>query len=192
MFSSWTTGVIVTNPPDITTTWYFPTFPADWTAPTTSASVDPAATKHYEDQRKYCWITDEDERHYFDPEEQSGACIGLVSTYCYPDPTQPVPTSAPKVPAVCTPDRSNYNYTAPPAPVETPHPYQPNMIKGCYKFYKVIANDGCAAIAKANNVTLDDFYKWNPDVMTDCRGLQAGTYVCIAYDPKAAVKRWFG
>lgn len=190
MFSSWTTGVIVTNPADITTSWYWPTIGTDWTATITSASVDQSAIKHIEDLRKYCWITSEDESHYLDTEDLPGACQELVTTYCYPDPTGTVPTSAPKIPAVCTPDRSEYNYTAPPVPVATPHPFQPNMIKGCYKFYKVVTNDGCAAIAKANNVTLSDFYLWNPDVGTDCKGLQAGTYACIAYDPKA-VKRWF-
>jgi hypothetical protein len=189
MFSSWTTTDIVTNPADITTSWYYPTFATDWTASITTASVDQAAIKHYEDLRKYCWITDEDERNYFDPDQLAGACQALVSTYCYPDPSQTVPTASPKIPTVCTPDRSYYNYTAPPEPVATPLPHQPNMIKGCYKFYKVVDKDGCAAVAKANNVALNDFYTWNPDVGTDCMGLQAGTYVCIAYDPQA-VKRW--
>ena len=189
MFSSWTTTDIVTDPAEFTTSWYYPTFPTDWTAPTITATVDPDAMNHWAELTKYCWITDEDERHYFDPDELAGACQALLTSYCYPNPTQTVPTAAPKVPTVCTPDRSNYNYTAPPEPVDTPLPHQPNMIKGCYKFYKVVANDGCAAVAQNNNVVLDDFYKWNPDVQMDCKGLQAGTYVCIAYDPEA-VKRW--
>ncbi|KAK3395031.1 LysM domain-containing protein [Podospora didyma] len=185
MFSSWTSGAIVTNPPDTSTSWYYRSYATNWTVPVSSATVDPAKNQHIEDLRKYCWITEEDLEHLVNPEDFPGACQPLLSTYCYPDPTvSATPTASPKIPAVCTPDRSEYSIVPPPKPVPTPLPHQPNMTKGCYLFYKVVANDGCAAIAKANNIALDDFYKWNPDVKTDCKGLQAGTYVCIAFDQR--------
>ena len=53
------------------------------------------------------------------------------------------------------------------------------MVSGCTKFYLVVQDDGCWAIAHNNNIALDDFYAWNPAVGTDCKGLQPTYYVCI-------------
>jgi hypothetical protein len=43
------------------------------------------------------------------------------------------------------------------------------MVSGCTKFYLVVANDGCWAIAQSNSIELADFYKWNPAVGFDCQ-----------------------
>jgi LysM repeat protein len=61
----------------------------------------------------------------------------------------------------------------------TPTPVQPGMVNNCKKFYKVQAGDGCWAIADTNKISLDDFYKWNPSVKTDCSALWGQYYVCV-------------
>lgn len=53
------------------------------------------------------------------------------------------------------------------------------MVSGCTKFYLVVANDGCWAIANANSIALEDFYAWNPAVGSDCATLQPTYYVCV-------------
>jgi LysM repeat protein len=63
--------------------------------------------------------------------------------------------------------------------VATPTPVQTGMIATCKKFYKVVTGDGCWAIADTNKITLDNFYKWNSAVKTDCSALWPGYYVCI-------------
>ncbi|KAH6889840.1 hypothetical protein B0T10DRAFT_360979, partial [Thelonectria olida] len=63
--------------------------------------------------------------------------------------------------------------------ISTPSPIQTNMAKGCTKFYKVKSEDTCDKIIKANDITLEDFYKWNPGVGKDCGNLWKDTYFCI-------------
>jgi hypothetical protein len=61
----------------------------------------------------------------------------------------------------------------------TPTPTQDGMVGGCGEFYLVQEGDGCWAIADASGISLDDFYKWNPAIGTDCAGLRYDFYVCI-------------
>lgn len=61
----------------------------------------------------------------------------------------------------------------------TPSPIQTGMVSNCNSFYKVQAGDGCWAISSAKKINLDDFYKWNPAVKTDCSALQPDYWVCI-------------
>ncbi|KAG5819382.1 hypothetical protein H9Q74_001138 [Fusarium xylarioides] len=63
--------------------------------------------------------------------------------------------------------------------IPTPTPTQTGMVKGCRAFYKVQKGDGCWAIANNHKIKLDDFYKWNPAVKTDCSGLQPNYNVCV-------------
>ncbi|KAH7148159.1 hypothetical protein DER46DRAFT_564771 [Fusarium sp. MPI-SDFR-AT-0072] len=63
--------------------------------------------------------------------------------------------------------------------ITTPTPTQAGMVMGCKSFYKVKKGDGCWAIADANKIKLDDFYKWNPAVKNDCSALQPDYNVCI-------------
>ncbi|KAK8141797.1 hypothetical protein G3M48_009881 [Beauveria asiatica] len=44
----------------------------------------------------------------------------------------------------------------------TPTPTQEGMVDHCKKLYKVKQGDGCYNLAAAENIALDDFYKWNP------------------------------
>ncbi|KAJ5036790.1 hypothetical protein NUH16_004669 [Penicillium rubens] len=69
--------------------------------------------------------------------------------------------------------------TSAPTGLTTPTPTQSGMVSNCNNFYDVVKNDGCYDIAAANSIALDDFYKWNPAVKTDCSGLQPDVYVCV-------------
>lgn len=53
------------------------------------------------------------------------------------------------------------------------------MVDGCTNFYLVQDGDGCWAFANEKGIALEDFYKWNPAVGTDCSGLLAGVHVCV-------------
>ncbi|KAI1046157.1 hypothetical protein LB505_008895 [Fusarium chuoi] len=61
----------------------------------------------------------------------------------------------------------------------TPSPIQTGMVSNCNSFYKVQDGDGCWAISSAKKINLDDFYKWNPAVKTDCSALQPDYNICI-------------
>ncbi|RKK78487.1 hypothetical protein BFJ69_g5537 [Fusarium oxysporum] len=63
--------------------------------------------------------------------------------------------------------------------IVTSTPTQTGMVTGCKYFYQVHGGDGCWDIAHDNNINLDDFYKWNPAVKTDCSGLQPDYNICI-------------
>lgn len=152
--------------------------PAETIAPNaTHASIEAEYTRD-------CWITQEDWENGFDPEEMAEPCQTLMSTYCTYETDRSSPTSLSRAPAVCTPDRSWYSLEPDPDPVHTPEPTQVNMTKGCNAFYKVKSGDTCDGVASANNVTVSDFYVWNPDVGTDCRSLQLNVYVCVGYDAR--------
>lgn len=66
--------------------------------------------------------------------------------------------------------------------VTTPTPYQPDMVDDCDLFHLVVSGDGCYDIAAAANITLDEFYDWNPDVGDTCATLYLGYYVCIGVE----------
>lgn len=55
------------------------------------------------------------------------------------------------------------------------------MTENCNKFYLVVRNDGCWAIANSNSISLDDFYAWNPalNVGGECSKLQPDINVCV-------------
>jgi hypothetical protein len=183
MFSSWTTGVVETSPTQgivtVTSNW-----DPSYTPPAVTVPIDKEGQDEEADWTKDCWITYEDYNHDFDPDNLPAACQTLYWSYCFYDPTKPSPTTMSRVPAVCTPDRSDYSLGTDPDPVTTPQPIQPGMTTGCNKFYKVSSGDGCESVAKANNVTLSDFYEWNPAVGSNCANLQLEVYVCIGFDER--------
>jgi len=55
------------------------------------------------------------------------------------------------------------------------------MGKNCKVFYlrDSASKLFCGDIAKANNITLDQFYLWNPDVGSACGGLWPDYYYCV-------------
>ncbi|KAK8109309.1 carbohydrate-binding module family 50 protein [Apiospora sp. TS-2023a] len=62
--------------------------------------------------------------------------------------------------------------------VVTPTPTQSGMVRGCGKFYRVQAGDGCWAIANEYGITTDDLYRWNPG-LDGCNSLWPDYYVCV-------------
>ena len=174
---------MVTNAPSPQTN-FSSLYDPSYTPPAVTLSVNTSLLSIVAKATQYCWITEKDWAKGFDPESMPSTCQDLMSTYCTYDSTTPTPTPISRVPAVCTPDRSDYSLPALPDPVTTPQPIQPNLTKGCSKFYKVVRGDICDTVIKKNNVSSAvDFYAWNPDVGKDCRNLQANVYVCIAYNP---------
>lgn len=63
--------------------------------------------------------------------------------------------------------------------ISTPTPTQPGMVGNCNSFYLVQTNEGCAAVASKNGITLSQFYAWNPQAGSDCNLLQANVYACV-------------
>lgn len=56
------------------------------------------------------------------------------------------------------------------------------MTAKCDDFYFIKSGDGCWAIANDNDISLDDFYAWDPAVGTDCAGPPSGYNVCVGKD----------
>lgn len=63
--------------------------------------------------------------------------------------------------------------------VTPPAPTQAGVAKNCNKWHTVVKDDGCWAISNKYSITLDNFYKFNPDVGNDCKNLWLGYAVCI-------------
>jgi LysM domain len=63
--------------------------------------------------------------------------------------------------------------------ITTPTPIQTGMVATCNKFYLVQSGDECGTIASNEDISLDDFYSWNPAVGTNCTDLDVGDYVCV-------------
>jgi len=159
MFTSWVSGPLASNAPNFTTSWYTPTIATDYTPPTVTVGSNSSEEDAIGERMVYCWITVEDEENGFSDEDLPTGCQQLLDTYCYPSPDDPVPTSPAHIPAVCTPDRSNYfnpnatdsTVTGPPA---TPTPFQPHMVDGCQQFYEVQSGDSCSLIVGLYGISL--------------------------------------
>jgi hypothetical protein len=159
LFTSFISATSESTHFNFTTSWYTPIMDPNYTANTTTSHAFNSTAESLVAQRTaYCWITPEDYDKGFRDYDLPDGCQGLIETYCYPDPNAPPPTSPARIPAVCTPDRSDYNATSTPtgSPVPTPTPYQPGMIGGCTKFDKAVTNDTCDVICKRNNINLAD------------------------------------
>ncbi|KAK4153834.1 hypothetical protein C8A00DRAFT_33378 [Chaetomidium leptoderma] len=90
-------------------------------------------------------------------------CVGVVGS---------TPTTTLKTTSTTTTTKGNG--------VATPTPVQANMVKSCKKFHIVGDGTTCQAIATYDKITLADFYKWNPDVGSNCENLWLGYYTCVA------------
>ncbi|KAJ5547103.1 hypothetical protein N7494_004688 [Penicillium frequentans] len=64
--------------------------------------------------------------------------------------------------------------------ISTPSPIQTGITSSCDEFYLVVSGDECAAIASKYNITVAEFYSWNPAVGSSCANLDVGDYVCVA------------
>lgn len=110
---------------------------------------------------------------------QNGACGGLwLDTWvCVGIQSQATssPTTIPAPPTSTAAD-----------PITTPTPIREGMTEGCVKFHKVVSGDQCGEIAETYNISLANFYAWNPEVNTNgnCGGLWLDTYFCVGVDPQ--------
>ncbi|KAJ6013314.1 hypothetical protein N7540_007905 [Penicillium herquei] len=80
---------------------------------------------------------------------------------------------------VTTTATASANVTSSSSQISTPSPIQTGMTSTCDEFYLVVSGDDCATIASAANITLDEFYAWNPAVGSTCANLWVDDYVCI-------------
>ncbi|KAG5929743.1 hypothetical protein E4U42_004670 [Claviceps africana] len=60
-----------------------------------------------------------------------------------------------------------------------PAPTQPGASKNCKKWHTVVSGDGCWSIANAAGIGLDEFYRMNTGVGSDCSALWLGYAVCV-------------
>lgn len=81
-----------------------------------------------------------------------------------------VPSSTVKTSSALTPTNG----------IATPTPIQPGMVDNCDAFHFVVDTEICSTIVKKYGISLSQFYKWNPNVGTDCAGLWLGAYVCVS------------
>ncbi len=63
--------------------------------------------------------------------------------------------------------------------VATPTPTQAGMVTNCAYFHLVASGDQCGNIAATYDISLADFYQWNPAVGSTCAALDIGYYVCV-------------
>ncbi|RAH65921.1 LysM peptidoglycan-binding domain-containing protein [Aspergillus aculeatinus CBS 121060] len=71
-----------------------------------------------------------------------------------------------------------------PAPTDFPttYPHQPRVTCDCNKWWLVGPTDTCLLITLANEISVKDFYTWNPDVVGPnkmCEYLPAGFEMCV-------------
>lgn len=65
------------------------------------------------------------------------------------------------------------------APNPTPTPIAPTTVAGCHTFYKIQPNDYCAKIVNEIDITLQEFYAWNPSIDAACGNLALDRWVCV-------------
>ncbi|EHA19725.1 hypothetical protein ASPNIDRAFT_179830 [Aspergillus niger ATCC 1015] len=58
-------------------------------------------------------------------------------------------------------------------------PEQTGIASNCDKYYYVQHGDTCSDIATNHDISLNDFYSWNPAVGTTCSDLEADYWVCV-------------
>lgn len=64
--------------------------------------------------------------------------------------------------------------------IQTPTPYQDGMTTSCKTFHFVQSGQNCDYITGRYGITRANFVKWNPAVRSDCTGMWANAYVCVA------------
>lgn len=69
--------------------------------------------------------------------------------------------------------------------ITAPTPTQNSVVSNCNAWYKVSSGDGCYTISLNHGVSLQDFYRWNPDVGIDCGNLWINYYQCVGVGPNS-------
>lgn len=70
----------------------------------------------------------------------------------------------------------NTTSTTPPA---CPVPVQPGLVSNCDACYKAVEYDNCYGVSTANDISMDDFFLWNPSLYQNCTNLQIGYNYCV-------------
>jgi chitinase len=96
-----------------------------------------------------------------------------ANTTSLTQPPQSVSSSA------STTSSSSPSSTTSSPPMVTPTPTQPGITTECDLFHLVVSGDVCGTIATTADISLTDFYAWNPTVGSSCANLWLGYYVCI-------------
>lgn len=63
--------------------------------------------------------------------------------------------------------------------VSTPSPVQTGIVSNCDAFYEVESGNDCDTIVAKYDLTLAEFYAWNPAVGSSCQYLELNVYVCV-------------
>ncbi|KAF3491743.1 LysM domain-containing protein [Arthroderma uncinatum] len=100
------------------------------------------------------------------------SCMGLWTGYHY---------------CVGIPGTPSSRLTTTSAPMATimtpagPSPTQDGIVSSCTKYRKAVSDDTCFGVAAAfSTFTVEQFVAWNPAVKSDCSGMWAGYYYCVA------------
>ncbi|KAL8285042.1 hypothetical protein RB601_006533 [Gaeumannomyces tritici] len=64
--------------------------------------------------------------------------------------------------------------------VQTPSPVQDGMTARCKTFHFVRQGESYWGISNQYGISVEDFVRWNPAARSDCSGLWADTYACVA------------
>jgi len=105
--------------------------------------------------------------------EWSGALPGQTSA---PTATKTsTTTTKTPTPAKTTTTKAKTATSAP----SGPSPTQEGIIKTCNKWHLVVKDEFCQTVVDKEKISLENFYKWNSAVGTDCKGLWLGYYVCV-------------
>lgn len=63
-------------------------------------------------------------------------------------------------------------------------PTFPNIAPNCNAYHTVVDGDGCWSISQAYEITVDQFYEWNPDIADDCgTNFWPGYAYCVGVGP---------
>ncbi|KAL4993233.1 hypothetical protein BDV10DRAFT_190164 [Aspergillus recurvatus] len=172
----WETG---DAPTQVTESPTYTALPTDFTTYTSTYTINQTEQSMLIDYSKYCPISAEDYAEGFQWEDLPENCQDLLDPYCTPDIYAASPKST-TFPASCTPAQVSATTTGTPTPTSTmPSPTMPGTASNCNKFHLVVDGDQCDKLASSYDISLDDFYTWNPGVGDDCRTLKTEYYVCI-------------
>ncbi|KAJ0414307.1 hypothetical protein BJY00DRAFT_318933 [Aspergillus carlsbadensis] len=70
--------------------------------------------------------------------------------------------------------------TASPTPSSEPLPIRDGTIADCYSLQDVVSPMTCASILTEYDITMADFYHWNPSVGPECAGLWLDYQYCVS------------
>ncbi|KAL8366432.1 hypothetical protein RB595_004963 [Gaeumannomyces hyphopodioides] len=98
--------------------------------------------------------------------------LQVNSTSCAPEPGY----------RYCMAQWDSASFTQPPKPIETHTllPIREGATPECKAYQSVIAGFTCQGILDQNDITIAQFYAWNPTVGDQCQGLWPGYRYCIS------------